>query len=198
MTLRHQNHTAGKTVDPPFSSPTALLLIDLISDFEFEDGEKLWNNARPLGEPIARLLSRARQGGIPVIYVNDNFGKWQEDLEKQVERILYSSGMGRELLEKIRPSAQDLYVLKPQRSVFYETPLSVLLAAIGVETLILTGVTTDICVLFSAHDAYMRGFDIFVPSDCTAAVESEYKQDALTLLERVAKADLRLSDDLEI
>lgn len=197
MTDRHQNLIAGRAVDPPFKSDTALLLIDLISDFEFEDGERLWKNTRPIGEPLARLLSRARDRKIPVVYVNDNFGNWQEDLEKQIERILSGSGMGRELIEKIGPSDADIYVLKPQRSAFYETPLSVLLSGMGVKKLIITGITTDICVLFTAHDAYMRGFDILVPHDCTAAVEAVFKQDALALLERVAKADTRPSTDLE-
>jgi nicotinamidase-related amidase len=89
-------------------------------------------------------------------------------------------------------------VLKPQRSGFYETPLSVLLASLEISRLIVTGFTTDICVLFTAHDAYMRGFDVLVPSDCTAAVEGEFHDSALKLMERVANVDTGSSDAIDL
>ena len=101
-------------------------------------------------------------------------------------------------LERIRPAENDLYVLKPQRSGFYETPLAVLLESMEISSLILAGVTTDICVLFTAHDAYMRGFSLAVPSDCTAAVEKHYKDHALELIERVTEADVRPSTELDL
>ncbi len=182
----------------PPSSDTALLLIDVITDFQFEDGQKLWHNAHPIVQPIAVLKARARTAGIPVINVNDNFGNWQEDLKRQVERIMADSKEGREFICKIKPDPDDYYILKPQRSGFYETPLAVLLGSMEVKNLIIAGITTDICVLFTAHDAYMRGFKVRVPADCTAAVENEHKDEALKLMSRVADVDTSPSAEIRM
>jgi nicotinamidase-related amidase len=181
---------AGKDENKGIS---ALLLIDVISDFEFEDGEKLYDNAVIAAERIAKLKLRASDAGLPVIYVNDNYGKWQEDFNAQVDRIIESSARGREIASLLRPDRDDYYILKPQRSGFYETPLDVLLASLNVRDVIVTGFSTDICVLFTAHDAYMRGYGVRVPADCCAAVETHYHDGALELIERVAKADISTS-----
>ena len=185
------------TDGPLPKSDTALLFVDVITDFEFEDGEKLWRNARSIIEPLRNLKSRARLAGAPVIYVNDNFGNWKEDLERQVDRIMSDSTIGQEFIHHIRPDDDDFYVLKPQRSGFYETPLAVLLSSLKIRRVMIAGITTDICVLFTAHDAYMRGFDVEVPSDCTAAVNDAYKRSALEMIGRVAAADIRPSDQLQ-
>ena len=176
----------------------AILLIDVITDFEFDDGDRLFENARRVAPAIADLRSRAGAAGLPVIYVNDNYGKWQDDLEKQVIRIIESSRRGKEIVEQLRPAKDDYYVLKPQRSAFYETPLAVLLASMNVSNLVIAGFTTDICVLFSAHDAYMRGFRVFVPSDCSAAAYPEYHDAALQLIARVADVDTTPSTKLDL
>jgi nicotinamidase-related amidase len=172
---------------------TALLLIDLITDFNFNDGDKLWEQTKKIIEPVWELTTRSRSLGVPVIYVNDNYGNWSEDFDAQVSRIIETSDNGRELAESIRPTEKDLYILKPQRSGFYETPLAVLLESMEIHTLMMAGITTDICVLFTAHDAYMRGFSVMVPSNCTAAVEEGHRDQALDLVERVAKADISMS-----
>jgi nicotinamidase-related amidase len=176
---------------------SALLLIDVISDFEFKDGDKLHKNAVPAAKAIAALKERAREAGVPVIYVNDNYGNWQEDFEGQVNEIIERRTRGGDIAELLRPDKEDYYVLKPQRSGFYETPLAVLLGSMDVSDVIVTGFTTDICVLFTAHDAYMRGMSVKVPSDCTAAVENEHRKTSLELLERVADVDVRSSTDVE-
>ena len=177
---------------------TALLLIDVITDFDFEDGDRLFENAKRVVPAIAALRERASREGLPVIYVNDNYGKWQDDFNKQVDEIIRSSPRGKEIAEQLRPSKDDYYVLKPQRSAFYETPLAVLLASMKVSNLVLAGFTTDICVLFSAHDAYMRGFRVFVPSDCSAAADMKHHEQALELIARIADVDISPSANLEL
>lgn len=183
---------------PRAQTKQALLLIDLVTDFDFEDGDKLWKQTRKIIEPIAGLTEKARSSQIPVIYVNDNYGNWKEDFDDQVSKVIELSQRGREVAEPLRPQRSDLYVLKPQRSGFYETPLAVLLDSMEISSLILAGITTDICILFTAHDAYMRGFSLAVPSDCTAAVENSYRNSALKIVERVADADTRPWAELSI
>ena len=176
---------------------TALLIVDMISDFEFHDGEKLCPHAFAAAENIRDLKRRAKDHCVPVIYVNDNYGHWEEDFRSFAARIGSSSDRGREITEILAPEENDLYILKPQRSGFYETPLSVLLQSLKVSNLIICGVTTDMCVLFTAHDAYMRGFQVYVPADCSAAVEVKYHIDALELLERVADARIGSSREVD-
>ena len=177
---------------------TALLIVDMISDFEFEDGEKLCPPALAAAENIRELKKRAKDQRAPVIYVNDNYGHWNEDFRTFAARIRNGSERGRRITDLLAPEEDDLYILKPQRSGFYETPLSVLLQSLKVSNLIICGVTTDMCVLFTAHDAYMRGFQVFVPADCSAAVEPEFHQQAIDLIRRVADARTEFSSEIDL
>ena len=175
---------------------TALLIIDIVTNFEFEDGDALLKQTLPMAKRLARFRMQAKKAGIPVIYVNDNFGKWQEDFKSMVGAFTTPDSKGRVVVELLKPDADDYYVLKPHRSAFYSTSLMLLLEKLKVEKLIITGVTTDICVLFSANDAYMRGFVLHVPRDCVAAVKPGYSKTTLDFIERVLKADVRPSTDL--
>ena len=178
------------------SRSTVLILLDVISDFEFEDGNKLLKHTLKIAPNLRDLSNRARSAGVPVIYVNDNFGKWQEDFKTMSEHFIRTEVKGHRVVEMLRPMAEDYYVLKPHRSAFYSTTLELLLRDLKAKTLIVTGVTTDICVLFTANDAYMRGFDLYVPSDCVAAVKPTHTKQALEFIERVLKADTRRSGSI--
>ena len=175
---------------------TALLLLDLITDFEFEDGDRLLRNTLPVANKLAALKDRANRAGAAAIYVNDNFGKWQEDFKTMAEHFQRDEAKGKQVVRLLQPGPNDYYVLKPHRSAFYSTTLEILLRELQVTKLIVTGVTTDICVLFSANDAYMRGFELFIPSDCVAAVETTHSKRTLEFMERVLKADTRPSDKI--
>src|SRR4051812_9225116 len=140
----------------PDKSDVALLLIDLINDLEFDEGDALLQYTRPVADRVSALKERAKRAGIPVIYVNDNFGRWQSDFHRQVEHCLADGVRGRELAEKLRPEPDDYFVLKPKHSGFFSTTLDILLEYLGAKTLILTGIAGNICVLFTANDAYLR------------------------------------------
>src|SRR5688572_5057173 len=148
----------------PDSASTALLIIDLVSDFEFEDGEQVFRAALPVARSIRRLKERARAAGIPTIYVNDNFGRWRSDFRELVRHCLQDGVRGAEVVRLIEPEPDDYFILKPKHSGFFATALETLLAYIGVDTVILTGVSTHQCVLFTANDAYVRDLHIIVPA----------------------------------
>lgn len=158
-----------KSVD---SKKTALVLIDVINDFDFEESSKLLRHAVPAARKIARLKERLRKEEVPVIYVNDNFGRWRSDFRTQIEHCTSPQSKGREVAELLLPDENDYFVLKPKHSAFFSTSLDVLLEFLDVETLILTGFAGDICVLYTANDAYMRDYGLIIPSDCIAS-ESE-------------------------
>ncbi|MFL6255907.1 MAG: cysteine hydrolase family protein [Pyrinomonadaceae bacterium] len=182
----------------PDKSNVALLLIDVINDLEFEDGEELLRHALPMAERLAALKRRAKEAGVPVIYVNDNFGKWQSDFKRILEHCLKEDVRGRPLAELLRPEDEDDYfVLKPKHSGFFSTTLDILLDYLQAKTLILTGLTGDICVLFTAHDAYMRDFNLVIPSDCIASTDLSENEYTLRKMETLMDADIRPSAEID-
>ncbi len=168
---------------------TALLLIDVINDLEFEGGEDLLVHARPMAHQIAALKTQAKAADIPVIYANDNFGQWRSDFRRLVEYCCQENVRGYEIARLLQPDEDDYFILKPKHSAFYQTNLEVLLKELKVTSLVLTGMAGDMCVLFTAHDAYMRDLDIVVPADCIASESLFYNEEALSLMQRAAKAD---------
>jgi len=181
----------------PDKSDVALLLIDVINDLEFDSGEELLRHALPMSERLAELKRRAKAAGIPVVYVNDNFGKWQSDFKKILAHCLEEDVRGRPVVERLRPDEDDYFVLKPKHSGFFSTTLDILLDYLGVKTLVLTGLTGDICVLFTAHDAYMRDFNLVVPSDCVASNDPGENEYTLEKMARLLKADTRPSAEID-
>jgi nicotinamidase-related amidase len=182
----------------PDKAAAALLLIDVINDLEFPEGEQLLRHALPMSKAIANLKRRAKETGIPVIYANDNFGRWQSNFNSQVEHCLQDEVRGRPVVELLKPEEDDYFVLKPKHSGFYSTALDVLLKYLQVESVILCGIAANICVLFTANDAYLRDFHLYVPSDCVASNTEEENRLALTQMEKVLKADVRPSGELEL
>src|SRR3982074_2300235 len=87
----------------PDKSEIALVLIDVINDFEFEGGEELLRTALPAARHIARLKQRAQHAGVPVIYVNDNFGRWRSDFKRIVTHCLSDNVRGRPIAELLAP-----------------------------------------------------------------------------------------------
>jgi nicotinamidase-related amidase len=181
----------------PDNSPVALLIIDMISDFEFKDSDQLFRFVPQVARNIAALKKRANQAGVPVIYVNDNYGKWQSDFNRLVEHCLKGPGRGREVVELLMPAEEDYFVLKPKHSGFFSTTLELLLTYLKVKTLILTGVAGNICILFTASDAYIRDYTVIIPPDCVASNTSARNDQALDLMKTVLDARLIVSTELD-
>jgi nicotinamidase-related amidase len=182
----------------PDKSETALLLIDVINDLDFPEANQLLRYARPMARRLRRLKQRAKRSGIPVIYVNDNFGRWQSDFRRQVQHCLGNESQGREIVSLLQPEEDDYFVLKPKHSGFFSTTLETLLRYLGSKKLILTGIAGNFCVLFTANDAYMRDYELIIPSDCTASNSAEENADALALMRKFLKANTRPSSKLRL
>ncbi len=176
----------------PDKHKVALLLIDVINDFDFPEADQLLKYARPMARNLLRLKRRAQKAGVPVVYVNDNFGRWKSDFRRTVEHCS-QHGRGLEVVELLRPEENDYFVLKPKHSGFFSTTLETLLRYLETQTLILTGIAGNFCVLFTANDAYMRDFNLFVPLDCTVSNSKKENDSALALMRKFLKADTRSS-----
>ncbi|HZR81814.1 MAG TPA: isochorismatase family cysteine hydrolase [Candidatus Binatia bacterium] len=176
----------------------ALLVIDVVNPFDFEGADALLRHALPMAHRLAALKKRAQQAGVPIVYVNDNFDFWHLGLRELVEHFRRERVPGVPIIDLLAPEiGADFYILKPQHSGFFRTGLEVLLKRLEVETLVLTGLAGDICVLFTANDAYMRGFRVVVPSDCVASERAEDNEHALRHMGRLLKADTSASTDLD-
>jgi nicotinamidase-related amidase len=181
----------------PDKAAVALLLIDVINDLDFPESDQLLRYALPMARRLLALKRRAKDAGVPVIYVNDNFGRWQSDFHVQVEHCLRDNVPGRPVVELLRPDKDDYFVLKPKHSGFFSTTLDILLDYLQVKTVVLTGIAGNICVLFTANDAYMRDFFLVVPADCVASNTEEENRNALEQMAKVLKADTRPSEELD-
>ena len=181
----------------PDQAGVALLLIDVINDLEFPGSELLTEQVMAIAENIAALKRAARQSGIPVIYVNDNFGKWRSDFSKLIAHCLEDDVRGRPLVQLLQPDQEDYFVLKPKHSGFFSTTLDTLLAYLQTKTIILAGIAGNICVLFTAHDAFMRDFHLIIPSDCVASNTPEENRYALEHMCKVLQANILPSSELD-
>lgn len=182
----------------PHHCPVALLLIDVINDLEWQDGEMIEAAAREMSRAIAALKERAKALDIPVVYVNDNFGQWRSDFQSLVDHLLQDGVRGEFLAHELAPHRDDYFVLKPKHSGFFGSTLDVLINYLGAKTLILTGLAGNICVLFTANDAYMRDFKVVVPHDCIASNTKAQNDDALEVMTQVLKADIRAAHQLDL
>jgi nicotinamidase-related amidase len=177
----------------PNRAATALIVLDLISDFAFDGGAKVARAALPVAKRIARLKVRAKAAGVPVVYVNDGLGRWRSDFPGLVRHCSRNGSHGAPVVRTIAPVADDYCVLKPKHSGFYATPLDTLLDFIGAKRLILTGVSSHQCVLFTANDAYVRDLALAIPRDCISARNPRDTRLALEYFTRVLGADVRAS-----
>ncbi|MDQ0273885.1 isochorismatase family cysteine hydrolase [Cytobacillus purgationiresistens] len=173
-------------------SPTAeiaLIIIDMINDFQFEHGEDLAKKALNISDPINKVKEQFSRLNLPVIYVNDHYQLWQANLDKIISHC--QNPISQPVIDAIRPSSQDYFLIKPKHSAFYGTALNTLLHQLNIKTLVLAGIAGNICVLFSANDAYMREFKLHIPKDCIASNNDHDNDNALLMMEEVLKADIR-------
>jgi nicotinamidase-related amidase len=185
----------SRAVSVPIAG-TALLLIDVINDLDFEGSGALVAQAESMATRIAALKRRASSAGVPCIYINDNFGKWRSDFRQTVAHCTARTSPGRRVSRRLKPTKHDYFVLKPKHSGFFDTTLDTLLEALDIRRVILTGIAGNICVLFTANDAYMREFALFAPEDCIASNTPEANAYALQQIRSVLKGNITPSTKL--
>lgn len=167
---------------------TAVVFVDLINTFDFPGSENLLEHTKQILPNIIKLKQFALDNDLPVIYVNDHFGLWQADFNKILE--FCTNENSKEIIDKIKPTSDDYFLIKPQHSAFFQTPLLSLLTELDKDHLILAGVAGDICILFTAQDAYMHQMEIHIPSNCMTSEVKENNDYALYLMQSVMKANI--------
>ncbi|MDH0867127.1 cysteine hydrolase [Mitsuaria sp. GD03876] len=170
------------------TSRQVMLLVDFINPLRFDGAEALGPMAVNAAQAAARVKRRLRAEGVVAIYVNDNFGEWQSDVPRLLRECRRSGGAAAKLAKLLAPDDDDLVVLKPRHSGFYQTPLELLLSDLKAKDLVIVGLSTDYCVQCTAMDAYVRGYRVWVPGDCTAAESPQRRDEALRWMKGALKA----------
>jgi nicotinamidase-related amidase len=175
----------------PENCPCALLVIDMFNSFCFPGGGALARASRRLAPRILALKRRLKAQGVPAIYVNDNFGRWRSNFSAIFAHCLAQPGPCGEIAALLAPEPDDYIILKPKASAFYGTPLDVLLDYLNAHRVILTGITSDNCIFFTAADVFLRDMELYVPSDCVTALHASEHRRALAKMRHQLKADTR-------
>lgn len=192
--------TAGDPDDPRFplgrGERTALVVVDMLNDYDHPDGEPLRRNAEDVVPTIARLRGVAREQDVPVVHVNDNHGIWAADKQALID--MARSGAPDRLIDPVVPDDDAPFVLKARHSIFYGSPLEYLLEREGIGRLVLTGQVTEQCILYSALDAYIRHFAVVVPRDAVAHIDDDLADAALRMMESNMRAQVTTAEDVEL
>jgi nicotinamidase-related amidase len=175
---------------------TALIVVDMVQTYDFEDAEKLIANVERIIDPLERLIRRAREAGTLIIYVNDSFGQWSSDRAKLVEDAM--AGKYRHLVENIVPTDEAMFVVKARHSIFFGTPLDYILDQEEVERLVLCGQVTEQCILYSALDAHLRHRPLTIPRDAVAHIHEDLAKASLRMMELNMGAEIVDAADVEL
>jgi len=175
-------------------SDTALLVVDMLNPYEHEDADALASSVAQIVEPLAGLIDRVRSSDdVDLIYVNDNYGDFAATREDIVRQAL--DGKHPELVKPILPDKDWPFLEKVRHSAFYATPLSYLLTQLETKRIILTGQVTEQCILYSALDAYVRHFEVTVPSDAVAHIDADLGTAALRMMKSNMRATVARTAD---
>jgi nicotinamidase-related amidase len=174
---------------------TALVVIDMITPYEHPDADQLIKSVEAVVPAIERLIRRATDEKVPVIYVNDNFGSWTSSSDAIYQAA--TEGKARHLVEPLRPAKTALFVVKARHSIFYQTPLEYLLGQLEIERLVLAGQVTEQCVLYSALDAHIRHHEVVVPTDAVAHIHADLADAACRMMELNMSAQLCTADGVQ-
>ncbi len=168
---------------------TALIVVDMLNSYDHEDAEAL---AASVKEKLPQIVELRNTGGerddVMLVYVQDNHDAWNVERDDLVERAC--QGKHPELVEPIAPVGRVALLQKGRHSIYYQTALDHLLQVEEVRRVILTGQVTEQCILYSALDAYLRGYELVVPPDAVAHIDSELAEAALGMMERNMHAEL--------
>lgn len=179
-----------------YGVPSALVVIDMLTTYDFPDAEKLVPSAEKVVPNISSLIARAQDEDVPVIYVNDNYGDWNSSADELLQAGL--DGEHPELVEPLRPPEDASFVIKARHTIFYGTPLEHLLKTEEIDRLVLTGQVTEQCVLYSALDAYVRDIEVAVPPDAVAYIHEDLHEAALKMMQTNMGADVTPSADVAL
>eukprot|EP01111_Echinosteliopsis_oligospora_P014036 TRINITY_DN5198_c0_g1_i1.p1 TRINITY_DN5198_c0_g1~~TRINITY_DN5198_c0_g1_i1.p1 ORF type:complete len:246 (-),score=61.53 TRINITY_DN5198_c0_g1_i1:471-1208(-) len=192
-----QQNIAGEDGEKKKGSHVALLLVDVVNDLSFEGNETIVKRGKEMAPRVKKLAAECRSRDIPVVYCNDNWSQWRCNWDGIIDHCLSSDSAGREMSQMLLPEKEDYIVIKPKHSAFFSTTLDVLLHHLSTRTLIIAGLAGNICVLFTANDAYMRDYAVMVVEDCTASKTDEENKIAMEMIRTNLKGEVQPLSEMD-
>jgi nicotinamidase-related amidase len=171
----------------------ALLVIDVITDFDHPDGDALLASFRERQPALRTAIAQARSRDLPVIYVNDGHGSWDWDVGGWIGRTI-EAGPAPDLIASVRPRDGDAFLRKTRYSAFDHTPLELVLREREIERVLLAGAATEMCIVQTAIDAREAGLKVTILAAACAAVHPEDEAVALAYAERVVGVRVERAD----
>jgi nicotinamidase-related amidase len=172
----------------------ALIITDMLNAYDHEDAEPLAESVEEKLPGIVHLIEQAKANeDTLLVYVQDNYDQWEATREDLVKRAL--DGKRPDLVEPIAPDGPVPFLPKGRHSVFYETALAHLLSVNDIERIVLAGQVTEQCILYSALDGYIRGYDVSIPPDAVAHIDDELAEAALKMMERNLHANVATASE---
>ncbi len=171
----------------------ALIIVDMIHDFV--DGKFGSEGAQAIVPKIKKLIDWAREKKIPIIYLKDSHTPEDPELRVWGEHAMEGT-WGSEIVDELKPEKRDIVIPKKTYSGFFDTHLDSILKELEVKEVILTGVSTNICVQHTAADAFFRGYEVTVVSDATAAIDPSTHNSALDYMKLVYGANIKTADEI--
>lgn len=172
----------------------ATVIIDMLNPYDHSGADKLAQQAEQRIDAVRSLVERTRERGIDLVYVNDNY----EDFTATSEDIAKSAMEGNrpDLVEPILPPEGSMFIQKVRHSAFYNTSLDHLLRTREIDEVVMAGQVTEQCVLYSALDAYVRGFDVRIPEDAVIPIYPDLGDAAIRMMDH--NMDARVGPAAEI
>ncbi len=168
-----------------------VIVVDMINDFV--TGKLGSQRAQKIVPYIAALLKKARQQGVPIIYLCDSHTTEDRELGIWGEHAMKDSA-GSEIIPELKPEKNDIVIEKRWYSGFVDTQLQAILKKMGADTLIFVGVSTDICVQNNVGHAYFSGYRTIVPLDCTASIDEAAQEQAIKYMNSIYGTEITTSE----
>ncbi|MHA1379244.1 MAG: cysteine hydrolase family protein [Candidatus Helarchaeota archaeon] len=177
-------------------SNKVLLIIDMLNDFLLEGAPLEVPEGRKIISNLSRLLEYARHHKWAVIYLADNHKSTDPEFQIWPPHCVKGT-KGAEIIDELKPEDDEIIIPKRRYSGFYGTDLDLWLRELGIDTIILTGILTNICVMYTSADAAQRGYHVIVIKDGVAALSSEDNKWALKQMETIHNAKILTTEDIE-
>ena len=181
-----------ETLEP---KPTALIIVDMLNDFVRADGALVVPKAKKLIPNQKKILEKARQIGFEILFLADNH--MPDDPEFKIWPPHCVQGThGAKVVDELSPLKSEKVIPKRRYSGFFGTDLDLTLREAGIERVILVGVLTDICVMYTSADASARNYEVIVVSDATASINEENHLNALTHMKDIHNTTITTTEEV--
>ncbi len=160
---------------------TGVIVVDMLNDFCKPGGAMVLPGYERLVPPQKKVVEAGRQAGCPILFVVDTHRRnvvQDREFLKRTPHCLEGT-WGAQVIEDLDPRPNDVYIVKRRYSAFFNTDLDLTLRDLTVDTLVIFGVVTNICVRSTVHDAFFLGYQVIVPEDCVAATGPREQESSL-------------------